>query len=338
MKKFLNVVLIFVIWWVVAVWSLLPSMVNGGWVNGPGDLLPAAGEEFPLTVTDDLGRSVAIPSRPERIVSLAPSNTEILFALGLGDRVVGVTAYCDYPEEAGGKEKVGGYSDIDIEKVIVLDPDLILAEDIHKTEVIPALERLGYPVVAVVPHNLEEIVSSVEFIGEITGSEAVSSQIADDMRLRLNAVGKKTALMDEEERPKVLYVLWWSEGGVMSVGSNTPIDELISLSGGRSISHYDSDGNETIGWPTLRLEDIIYADPDVIIVDLGDGGTSLENVLADSRLAGVRAISEGHVYGIDPDFTNRPTPRIVTGLEWLAGLINPGIFPDFYNLYSGAGS
>jgi len=140
-KKFLNVVLVFIVWWVVAVWAILPSSSPGGLVSGSGAPSSSSGDEFPLTVIDDLGRSVTIPTCPERIISLAPSNTEILFELGLGDRVIGDTVYCDYPEEAKGKEKVGGYSDIDIEKVIALNPDLILAEDIHKAEVIPALGK-----------------------------------------------------------------------------------------------------------------------------------------------------------------------------------------------------
>lgn len=338
MKKFLNVVLVFIVWWVVAVWGILPSSGPGGLVSSPDAPSPSSGEEFPLTVIDDLDRSVTIPTCPERIISLAPSNTEILFELGLGDRVIGDTVYCDYPEEAKGKEKVGGYSDIDIEKVIALNPDLILAEDIHKAEVIPALERLGYPVVAIVPHNLEEIMSSVEFIGKITGSQEQASEIVQEMHLRINAISEKTSLLSWDERPKVLYVLWWGEGGIMSVGSNTPIDELIYLAGGRSISHYDSSGNPTIGWPTLGLEDVIYANPDVILADLGDGGISLQNILSDPRLSGIGAVAGGRVYGIDPNFTNRPTPRIVKGLEQLAGLISPQLFPDFYSLYVTAGT
>lgn len=316
-------------------WALTALVIAlvalGGVTACIGNNTPNGGEA--REVVDDLGRHVWIPAQPERIVSLAPSNTEILFALGVGDKVVGVTEYCDYPPEVIGKERVGGYDDIDVEKVLELEPDLVLAEDIHTTNVVPSLEQLNIPVVVIVPHNLEEIISSVEFIGDITASQSKASEIAADMQQRIQAV--TATLSDSDDRPSVLYVLWWGEGGIMSAGSNTPIDELIHLAGGVSISHNDSHGNPTIGWPTLNLEDVISADPEVIIVDLGDGGTSLHNIGTEPRLSGVSAVANGRIYGIDPDLTSRPTPRIVDGLEAFAGFIHPELFPEFYSQYTG---
>lgn len=286
-----------------------------------------------VTVADDLGREVVVPSHPQRIVSLAPSNTEILFALGVGERVVGVTDYCDYPEAVKDKERIGGYGNIDVEKVIKLEPDLVLAEDIHKTEVVPYLEGLGIPVVVIVPHNLEEVMSSVGLIGRLTGTEEKAAEIVSDMEERIDAVKEVTASLTPSQRPRVLYILWWGEGGIMSAGSNTPINEFIELAGGESISAYDKAGDPIIGWPTLSLEEVIEADPEVIIVDLGDGGAMLENILSDSRLEVVSARAQGRIWGIDPDLTTRPTPRMVDGLEAFAQIIHPELFPEYHSPY-----
>ena len=126
-------------------------------------------EPTPGNLVDDLGRTVTINQIPQRIISLAPSNTEILFALGLDDRVVGVTEYCSYPEAATGKPKVGGFSTVDIEKVVSLEPDLVLATRIHGKTVIPALEELGLTVVALTPSSLDDVLNSITLVGRLTG-------------------------------------------------------------------------------------------------------------------------------------------------------------------------
>ena len=132
-------------------------------------------------VVDDLGRSVNIETIPQRIVSLAPSNTENLFALGLEEKVVGVTEHCNYPPEALDKEKVGGFSTPDIEKIVALQPDLILASDIHKEEIIPALEEKGLTVFALVPENLDGILKDIQILGKITGKEEEASELEQEI-------------------------------------------------------------------------------------------------------------------------------------------------------------
>jgi iron complex transport system substrate-binding protein len=155
------------------------------------------------SVVDDLGRSVNIEKIPQRIISLAPSNTEILFALGLGDRLVGVTEYCDYPPEALDKEKIGGFSTPDIEKVIALQPDLILAGSIHAKEVIPALEERGLTVFALVPENLEGILKNIEVVGKITGKEKEAFELITQLKERIEAISDKTERLKTQERPRV---------------------------------------------------------------------------------------------------------------------------------------
>ncbi len=276
----------------------------------------------PMTVTDDLGRVVTIEETPAKIVSLAPSNTEILFALGLGDKVFGVTERCNYPDEALAKEKVGGYSDVDIEKIVAIDPDLILAEDIHKQEVIPALEQLGFTVIALVPNNLQEVMDSIVLIGQLTGAEEVASQIVDDMSQRISAITERTDELTEKEKTKVLYVIWHEP--IMSVGTDTRIHELIEKAGGINIAQVAGEG-----YPTLSLEEVIAANPQVIIANVEDyegGDASLQFILSETRLKGVDAVANGRVYGINADLTNRPTPRIIEGLELMSKMIHPEIF------------
>lgn len=275
-----------------------------------------------MTITDDLGRTVYIEKVPERIVSLAPSNTEILFTLGLGDKVVGVTEYCDFPSEALQKEKVGGFTDVDIEKVITLNPDLILAEDIHKQEVIPALEQLGFSVIALVPHNLQEVMDSIVLIGDITGTRQKADQIVDDMEHRIKAITDKTDGLTEAEKTRVLYVIWHEP--IMSVGTDTRIHELIEKAGGINIAQVAGEG-----YPTLTLEEVINANPQVIIANVEDyegGDISLQFIFDESRLGGLDALINQQVYGINADLTNQPIPRIVQGLELMAKMIHPELF------------
>jgi len=269
-----------------------------------------------IKITDDLGRQVSIEGSPSKIVSLAPSNTEILFALGLEDKVCGVTDNCDYPTEAGEKEKVGGYTEIDIERIIALDPDLILAEDMHKYEVIPMLEELGFTVVAIVPHSLQDVMDSIELIGSLTDTQDEAAQVVSGMQQRIKAVTDITEGLTEAEKVKTLYILWHEP--MMSVGSDTRIHELIEKAGGINIAAVAGEG-----YPTLALEEIININPGVIIVD---SDTSLQFILNESRLEEVDAVANGRVYSINPDLTNRPTPRIVEALEILTEMIQPGLF------------
>ena len=302
----------------VITFSLVGCQPNYYVTNTPSEIEAS----FPMTITDDLGRVVTIEKMPTRIVSLAPSNTEIIYALGLEDKLFGVTEYCDYPEAALEKEKVGGYSDVDIEKVVTINPDLILAEDMHKQEVIPALEQLGFNVVAIVPHNLQEVMDSIVLIGKIAGAEEMASQIVVDMSQKIKLITDETDKLEEIEKPRVLYVLWHEP--VMSVGTDTRIHELIEKAGGVNIAQVAGEG-----YPTLALEEVIAANPQVIIANVEDyegGDISLQFILDETRLGGVDALINQHVYGIDADLTNQPIPRIVQGLELMAKMIHPEIF------------
>ena len=266
-------------------------------------------------VVDDLGRMVTINGTPQRIISLAPSNTEILFALGLGDEVVGVTIYCDYPPEAQDKEKVGDYYGPDIEKIIALQPDLVLATDFHRFDLIPALEQQGFAVFAVAPQTLEDVLESIEKIGELTGREAEASQLVNSMRSKIEEVEAQTR--DLEQKPSVLYMTWHDP--MWTVGSNTWIDELINIAGGVNIFSENFEGGAMV-----QIEWVILQNPDIIVTS----EWSYDWALNATELASTSASQTGRIHTFDDDFAQRPGPRLVQGLDWFAYIIHPEIFGE----------
>lgn len=273
----------------------------------------------PVTIVDDLGRLVTIEKTPERIVSLAPSNTEILFALGLGEKVVGVTDFCDYPPEAKEKEKIGGFATLDIEKIIALAPDLILATGIHGKEVIPLLERRGLTVVALEPKDLVGILYDIVMVGKITGEEEEAFELVAQMEIRIEAVTEKTKPLPEEKKSRVFWVIWPEP--IWTTGRGTFIHELIVKAGGKNIFE------DLEGWKTVDLEAVIERDPEVIIGTAKHGVSKpAEWAKTEPRLAVTTARKNDRVYAVEGDLVERPGPRIVEGLEEVAKCIHPEIF------------
>jgi iron complex transport system substrate-binding protein len=266
-------------------------------------------------VVDDLGRLVAINGTPQRIISLAPSNTEILFALDLGDEVVGVTMYCDYPAEALDKEKVGDYYGPDIEKIVALQPDLILATDFHRFDLIPALEQQGLAVFAVAPQTLDDVLESIQQIGEITGKEMEASQLVYEMTSKIEAVEEQTR--EPEQKPSVFYMTWHDP--MWTVGRNTWIDDLINIAGGVNIfsENFESGAMVQIEWVVLH-------NPEIVITS----EWSYDWALNATELASTSASQTGRIHTFDDDLAQRPGPRLLQGLEWFAYLIHPEIFEE----------
>lgn len=287
--------------------------------------LPAGASSFPLEMTDQAGRVVRIEGVPEKIISIAPSNTEILYALGLESKLVGVTEYCNYPEAAKRKPKVGGFSTVDIEKVVEIAPDLILAANIHRHEVIPQLERLGFTVLTLDPKTVDDVLEAINLIGKFTGRVEEASHLTTGMENRIKAVTDKTSKLPEAQRPKVFYVLWHDP--LMTAGPETRIHELIEKAGGINIAQDLAEE-----YPMISLEAVIMANPQVIIAGSGHGsGQDLpfQFALTEPRLSEVEARLEGRIYEIDSDLTSRPGPRIVDGLKKLAEFIHPELFKEF---------
>ena len=284
-------------------------------------LLSCIPQSPPGNIVDGLGRQVTINAVPQRIVSLAPSNTEILFALGLGDKVVGVTEYCNYPEAAKTKPKVGGFSTVDIEKVVSLRPDLVLATQIHSKTIIPALEKLGLTVVALTPSSLTGVLDSITLVGKITGQSKEASELVKDLSTRIKAIADKTQKLSPAQRPRVFYVTWHDP--LMTAGTGTLSNDVISQAGGQNIA------SDITGDKTIDLETVINRDPEVIIVSVGMGtgeDSPWQYIKSESRLKNTQALLTDRVYKIDGDLIHRPGPRIVEALEQMAQFIHPELF------------
>ncbi len=281
-----------------------------------------ATENFPLTLTDQLGRMVTVNKVPERIVSLSPSNTEILFALGLRDKVVGVTDYCDYPPEAKNIASTGDYSTPNIEQIIALSPDLILADSIQEYYgIIPELEKYNLTVFGLDPKNLNDVLVSIALVGEITGATEAATELVSQMQNQIDKISGKIKDLTADQKPGVYYVVWHDP--IMVAGSETLEHEFIRLAGGINL------GGSNGSYYDLTLEAIIEANPDVIIVssDMATDAT-LKYVLAESRLAGTSALQNNRVLGVDTNLSGRPGPRIVQGLLEFAKCMHPELFAD----------
>jgi len=272
-------------------------------------------------VVDDSGRAVNVAGIPQRIISLSPSSTEILFALGLGDKVVGVTDYCNYPPEALSKAKIGGYSTPDVERIIALRPDLVLADSIHAEEVIPALEEKGLTVFALSPENLDGILEDIVMMGKITGSEKEATEVVTQMENRIEAITNRT--QDVEERPGVFFVTWHDP--LWSVGSGTIIQELMEKAGGVNLF------SDMSGHGSVDLEMVVARNPGVIITCTGHGeaeGEPFEWAMGEPWLQVTEARKNNRIYQLDADLVNREGPRVVDALEWFAYFIHPEVFDE----------
>ncbi len=287
---------------------------------------------YPLTIMDDMNNSITIEDRPERIVSTMPSNTEILFAIGAGDRVVGGTIHDDYPPEAANVSKIGGYTNLEFETIVDLQPDIVFADEGNGDDAITMLRDLGITVVVLNPRNIDQIMDNIELIGLITGNEEQALAITDDMRSRIANIQESTMNIPEEERPRVLYIVWHDP--LYSAGENTYPDDLISIAGGSNIQASE-------GWPIISLEDVIEKDPQMIICSGMGGGsyTIMEAINTNDVLAQTDAVKSGRVYPIaQPSIIERSGPRIVDGLEELYSYMGPDAFGVEENITTDAGN
>ncbi len=281
----------------------------------------ALATEFPLTITDDLNREVTITKQPERIISLSPANTEILFALGLGEKVVGITNVCNYPSQTKEKEKIGDYDNPNLEKIIELEPDLILASHGNPIELINQLEELSYAIMYLNPKNIDHIISSITTVGKMTGNDEEAAKLTKEMEERIEAVLAETSSLLENNRPRVLYVVWYKP--LWTAGSGTFIDELIQKAGGINIA------GDVAGWPQMNLETVIEKNPQVIIIGYSEDQPKLiEAVRNESTLDQTDAFKNNQIHTIDTDIVSRTSPRIVNALEEMAKIIHPEMFGE----------
>lgn len=269
--------------------------------------------EKPVTIIDDLGREVTLRRTPGKIVSIAPSNTEILFALGLGDKVVGVTDSCDYPEAAKSKPKVGSV-ELDYEEIVGIAPDLVVAVGSLQRQAIDRLSELGSCVVAVDPKTVDGVLHAITLIGKATGADDRAATLVAELSKRIEAVTSAVSGVGPSGSPRVFVEIW--NEPLMTAGPGTFVDELISAAGGENIAH-DARGE----WPQFSAEAVIERDPEVIILT----GFNKAEALARPAWQGISAYGSGRVHEIHPDLLVRPGPRLVQGLEELSRILHPEV-------------
>jgi len=277
---------------------------------------------YPLTLTDDAGRQVTISAAPTRIVSLAPSNTEIACALGACDDLVGVTDFDDYPAQVAAVTDVVIGAVVDVEKVVAAAPELILAagNGLTPTSVIDQLTGLGYPVLALYPHDLAGVYDDISLVGEAIDAQGAAGQLVTSLQARADAVVTAVA---GAERPRTFYEVGVFEGSIYTAGRDSFLASLILLAGAEAIT---GDPAST----AIQLEDLIAADPQLIL--LGDAAydptITPASVTARPGWGDMTAVKDGRIVVVLDDVViTRPGPRIVDGLEALAKAIHPELFP-----------
>lgn len=240
---------------------------------------------------------------PERIVSLVPSITENLFALGVGDKVVGVTTWCNYPLEAAERVAVGDAFNLNLEVLLSLEPDLVVGDDTLVHSYLEQLTELGIPVFAVAPTNLQEVMDSLVSLGEAVGAEEQGERLAGEMAHRLDSL---LASVPSGKKPRVFVEIW--NEPLSTVGPGSFIDELISLAGGENIAA--DTGNP---WPQFSEELVIARDPEVLILT----NFNKDDVLNRTAWQDLSAVRSGRIYEVDSDIYVRTTPRLLDALEEL---------------------
>jgi iron complex transport system substrate-binding protein len=278
-----------------------------------GALAPARA----IVVTDGTGRVITLPAPPRRIVSLVPGVTEMLFAIGADDRLVGRTDFCDYPAAARAKPSVGGMVAPSLELLVALKPDLVVVTSSgNSDDTRVQLERLRLPVYLVDPHGLSDVFRTMERLGDLTERRARADEMVAGLQGRVRAVAARVAA---RPRPRVLYVVW--PDPLIVPGRGAAVTELIALAGGNSLT---AEGPE--GYPRYSVEAAVAGAPDVIVLARHGAGVAPYARDKWERFAGLPAIRAGRLHAVDGDLFHRFGPRVVDALEILARLLHPGAF------------
>jgi iron complex transport system substrate-binding protein len=336
-KKYLRYVSPFLSGVVLALSVLAPAYILAGekerghapeglpeWGHVPEVHVPILASGQAQVLKDDLGRPFPLPERtPERIVSMAPNVTEILFALGLGDRVAGVTRFCDYPPEARSIRRIGGLVDPNIEIIQSLDPGLVIAFRGNPLRLVDRIRKLGLPVFVLdIGQGLEALFPLIAKIGRVTRSEERADALAVGLRKRLEAVD--AAMSEVGTRPKVFVLLYGQ--GLWTCGGESYVDDLIGRAGGTNVA-----ASMPKKWVLYKREQILKDDPDVIFILARSGkdfATGRDWLLRKAGVESVAAVRSGKVYELDENAASRFGPRLVDVLDRMARLLHPELFGE----------
>jgi iron complex transport system substrate-binding protein len=270
-----------------------------------------------MTVADDRGKQVTLATAPRRIVSVAPSATEIVFALGAEDRLVAVDDFSDFPAAARALPKVGG-TRTSPERIIAHRPDLILA--VTQGNLAPGLEAQGQAVIVFDASDIDGVYRNIELVGRVVGREKAAEELVARMRARIDAVAAKTKGITA--KPRVLHEVDATDPArIFVAGPNNFIDSMITVAGGVNVA-----ANAQRKFPQLSAEEIVRADPQVIVLGDAKYGTSVEQVKARPGWQVIDAVRSGRILPIDPDIVSRPGPRLADGVEEYAKLLHPSVF------------
>lgn len=270
---------------------------------------------YPLTITDGAGRQVTIAAEPRRVISVAPSNTELMFALGKGDLLVGRSDWDDYPPEAQEIESIGGFYSPDYEKIISLEPDLLLLTS-GSVEAREKLENdYGLTTFVLNPSNFEELYEGILALGQVVNAQEAAEALVADMQREVEAIAGKVALA--ENRPVVFYQVWHDP--ITTAGPGSFIDDMIRIAGGTNAASFAGEP-----WPVISLEELVSADPDIIVTA---SEAAAREVRERPGWESIAAVKEGRVLGLpDENIVVRPGPRLIQGLQWFARNLHPELF------------
>jgi len=278
--------------------------------------MPFMSNLAPRTFVDDLGRKLYLAKPPTRIISLAPSITEMLFALGLNEEIVGVTEFCDYPPAALEKPKVG-YSRPNLESIVGLQPDLLLApKSFMRVDLLQKLEQLKIPTFVFAPQTVEEIMAHIQMLGRMVGRSHEGNAQTVELRKQISTLSQQ---VDGLPRPTMLYVL--NSNPLITVGPGSFIHHLIELAGGRNAAE-----EATTPYPRLTMEEVLRQNPDFLVFPVGRfEGIPQSEQDTWKRWDTLNAVKHDRMFQVQSDLLNRPGPRIIEGLKQLVNVLHPEV-------------
>jgi iron complex transport system substrate-binding protein len=283
--------------------------------------LKSTAAEFPIKFIDDMEREVIFEKEVERVISLAPGVTEMIYALNVEDKLVGVSSAANYPEQALEVESVGNISDPNIEKIVSLKANLVIAESVTNKEVVRRLSNLGIKIVGFRPNSIPETLEMIEDIGLLLSAEKTAENLTAEMRVEYNEIKNLVdSELEKSSRVRVFYEIW--SDPLITAGSNTFLDSIIEEAGGYNIGR-DAEGS----WPQFNIESLLAADPEVYIASehSSPDGLTMEKLKNRSIMRETSAFRNNRLYLVNQDLVNRPSPRIVEGYKEFVFAIFPKI-------------
>ena len=308
--KKVSVLLLFVVM-SIGLMSCGNSNVSGG--NNAKESAQSEKVSYPVKIKDSFGKELTLEKEPKKIISIAPNITEIIYKLGAEDKLVGRTDYCDYPEQVENVESIGTLRKPDIEKIIGLEPDLVIASTHFDEENTAKLEAAGIKVIGLYEENdVTGVYGMIETLGTALNKQPEATETVEEMKA---SIDKVTKTVSELEKPSVYYVVGYGESGDFSAPENTFVGQLIKLAGGNNIVP------ESDSW-SFSLESLLESDPDIIVVRAGEK----ENFMSTEGYKELTAVKEGRVYEIDNNLLDRQGYRNSEGLLKLAEIFHPEAF------------